>query len=233
MEKQSSGERLSRREKAVLRSANIEPTGGLNLRRFSRGRGPETRVVTEDLPVTVAEDAVDRIAVRPPLLAPSFDIFSDQQTGEEATNEAIDLAVKYGPDKETAKVFLNEIANVESQYGNAPNTFGKSDSKGHFQIDEIAFDEIQRRLRSDEEGQTLRDYNEKFMEDNGLDLKDISYDELDGRGLSAIFARLYLMRFTDKLPTNLKARAKYWKNNYNTEAGAGSVRRYIQVVKAK
>ena len=233
MEKQSSGERLSRREKAVLRSANIEPTGGLNLRRFSRGRGPETRVVTEDLPVTVAEDAVDRIAVRPPLLAPSFDIFSDQQTGEEATNEAIDLAVKYGPDKETAKVFLNEIANVESQYGNAPNTFGKSDSKGHFQIDEIAFDEIQRRLRSDEEGQTLRDYNEKFMEDNGLDLRDISYDELDGRGLSAIFARLYLMRFTDKLPTNLRARANYWKNNYNTKAGAGSVRRYIEVVKAK
>jgi len=193
------------------------------------GLVPDTRVVTEDLP----RDDVDGTSVRPPLLAPSFDIFSDQQTGEEATNEAIDLAVKYGPDKETAKVFLNEIANVESQYGNAPNTFGKSDSKGHFQIDEIAFDEIQRRLRSDEEGQTLRDYNEKFMEDNGLDLRDISYDELDGRGLSAIFARLYLMRFTDKLPTNLRARAKYWKNNYNTEAGAGSVRRYIQVVKAK
>lgn len=193
------------------------------------GLVPDTRVVTEDLP----RDDVDGTSVRPPLLAPSFDIFSDQQTGEEATNEAIDLAVKYGPDKETAKIFLNEIANVESQYGNAPNTFGKSDSKGHFQIDEIAFDEIQRRLRSDEEGQTLRDYNEKFMEDNGLDLRDISYDELDGRGLSAIFARLYLMRFTDKLPTNLRARAKYWKNNYNTKAGAGSVRRYIQVVKAK
>ena len=193
------------------------------------GLVPDTRVVTEDLP----RDDVDGTSVRPPLLAPSFDIFSDQQTGEEATNEAIDLVVKYGPDKETAKIFLNEIANVESQYGNAPNTFGKSDSKGHFQIDEIAFDEIQRRLRSDEEGQTLRDYNEKFMEDNGLDLRDISYDELDGRGLSAIFARLYLMRFTDKLPTNLRARAKYWKNNYNTKAGAGSVRRYIQVVKAK
>ena len=71
------------------------------------------------------------------------------------------------------------------------------------------------------------------MEDNGLDLRDISYDELDGRGLSAIFARLYLMRFTDKLPTSLRGRANYWKNNYNTKAGAGSVRRYIEVVKAK
>ena len=194
-------------------------------------RIPAKRIVVEGSPVTVAEDAVDRIAVRPPLLAPSFDIFSDQKTGEEATNEAIDLAIKYGPDKETAKVFLNEIAKVESEYGNAPNTFGKPDSKGHFQIDEVAFNEVQRRLEGEKEGQTLRDYNEKFMEDNGLDLRNVSYDELDGRGLNAVFARLYLMRFTDELPTTLEARANYWKNNYNTKEGAGSVNRYIEVIK--
>tara|TARA_R100001594_G_scaffold57935_2_gene91908 strand:+ start:520 stop:2937 length:2418 start_codon:yes stop_codon:yes gene_type:complete len=154
-------------------------------------------------------------------------------TGKNITELAIQTVADVLPDSENAKQFLTEIAEVESKYGTHRKTFKKQDSSGIFQIDRIAFDEVQRRLQPDADvGENIRNYNEKLKEELGIDLTTASFSDLNTPLYGAAFARAYLLSVPESIPTTLKARAAYWKKYYNTSAGAGTVDKYLKRVTA-
>jgi hypothetical protein len=158
---------------------------------------------------------------------------TSESIGKHITELAIQKVTDVLPDSDNAKQFLTEIAEVESKFGTHRNTFKKKDSSGIFQIDRIAFDEVQRRLQPDSDvGENIRNYNEKLKEELGIDLTTASFSDLNTPLYGAAFARAYILTIPASIPTTLKARATYWKKYYNTSAGAGTVDSYIKRVTA-
>ena len=158
------------------------------------------------------------------------ELLKNQSSGENVTQRAVEL-VSFGD--ENAVEFLMEISKVESKYGTDPRTF-QSDriSKGIFQIDPVALEEVQRRLDPNADvGANIRRYNEQLIESYNIDLSKITSDDLDKPLISAAVARAYLLSVPEALPKagydNREARARYWKTYYNTSEGAGTVDYYL------
>ena len=139
-------------------------------------------------------------------------------------------------DGKAATNMLKEIAIVESNMGNTSGSYDISvDSKGNrgslgvAQIDEIAFDEVQRRLKG---GKGVPAFTQKYIDPikkaTGVDVRDVSYEDLADDELNLIFARLYLLTKKDPIPPTVEGRAKYWKQNYNTIAGKGTPDKYLE-----
>jgi len=153
-------------------------------------------------------------------------LMKDKAAGRNITDEAIEQVAMGDKAVET---FLTEIANIESKFGRDNNTF-KGASKGIFQIDPIAFEEVQRRLEetNEKDGATTRLYNEQLKQNLDLDLSQLSYQDLDKPLVGAAFARAYLLGFAEAIPETVLGRAKYWKKYYNTEAGKGTAEKYLK-----
>lgn len=152
-------------------------------------------------------------------------VFESKATGLTVTKDAID-AVSFGDDN--VKLFLNRIAQAESKFGNDKNTFN-TPSPNIFQVEEDGgFLEVQRRLQAKDIGANVKRYNKKLKDTFNIDLTKVSYEDLDKPIISAAFARAYLLIFPDSIPTDLKGQANYWKNNYNTGAGKGTVARFVR-----
>lgn len=47
---------------------------------------------------------------------------------------------------------------------------------------------------------------------------------------SGLAARLFLARISAPIPTDLESQAQYWKTHYNTAAGKGTVKKFIDDV---
>lgn len=150
----------------------------------------------------------------------------DKFTGRKIAEQAISQVAMGNKNVER---FLIEIANIESKFGRDKNTF-KGASKGIFQIDPIAFEEVQRRLKetNEKDGGTTRAYNEKLKQDLNLDLSELTYEDLDKPLVGAAFARAYLLGFAEAIPETVLGRAKYWKKYYNTDAGKGTDEKYLK-----
>ena len=44
---------------------------------------------------------------------------------------------------------------------------------------------------------------------------------------SYLAARMHLAKFCDPIPADIPSQAQYWKKHYNTEAGDGTVEKFI------
>ena len=130
---------------------------------------------------------------------------------------------------------LKEIAIVESNMGQTPGTYdiavdskGNRGSLGVAQIDEIAFKEIQSRLKG---GKGRNKYTQRTIDRVsdalGLDPTTIKYEDLSDDKTNLVFARLYLMMRPDPIPRTPQDRAKYWKKYYNTVLGKGTPQKYL------
>ena len=154
-----------------------------------------------------------------------------RKKGRDVTELAIQKVTSLLPDSENAKQLLTEIAQVESNFGTDKDTFNREDSSGIFQIDKIAFEEVQRRLQPDSDvGENLKKYNEILKEELDIDLTTAKFSDLKIPLYGAAFARAYLFTVPEALPTTLNSRAAYWKKYYNTSAGAGTPEDYINRV---
>tara|TARA_B100001939_G_C16940453_1_gene618103 strand:+ start:178 stop:2676 length:2499 start_codon:yes stop_codon:yes gene_type:complete len=152
-------------------------------------------------------------------------VFESKATGLTVTKDAID-AVSFGDDN--VRLFLNRVAQAESKFGNDENTFN-TPSPNIFQVEKDGgFLEVQRRLQAKDIGANVKRYNKKLKDTFNIDLTEVSYEDLDKPIISAAFARAYLLIFPDPIPTDLKGQANYWKNNYNTGAGKGTVSRFVR-----
>ena len=138
-------------------------------------------------------------------------------------------------DGRNATEMLKEIAIVESNMGQTSGTYdiavdskGNRGSLGVAQIDEIAFKEIQSRLKG---GKGRNKYTQKTIDRVqdalGVDPTTIKYEDLADDKTNLIFARLYLMMRPDPIPKTPQDRAKYWKKYYNTVLGKGTPQKYL------
>ena len=110
------------------------------------------------------------------------------------------------------------------------NTF-REQTKSVFQIDEVAFQELQRRLNPDTKvGKSTREYNEYLKINKGIDLTKVSFDDLNRPDIGAAAARAILLRFPGAIPETREGRARYWKDNWNTSAkdAKGEVAKYLK-----
>ena len=134
-------------------------------------------------------------------------------------------------DDKTNIEFMKRLVNQESRMGKAKGTYEIStDGKGSFgvaQVDKVAFDAVQSKLK-DPKSQYYT-YVKEVKDAIGVDLTEVKYKELGDDTLSILFGRLYLMQLTDDpIPKNLKDQAAYWKKYYNTKAGQGTAGQFLR-----
>ncbi len=144
-------------------------------------------------------------------------------------SHAIDMAKSvcdvFGPGKYgTAADYLIEIAIQETRLGLYLDPTPNGAGRGLTQIDQIAFDDIQRRAKK---------LNKSSIHHHwGIDLHRVKHDELDYNPLLAlIYCRLFWLLIPEPIPATLQGRAEYWKKYYNTSAGKGTTQDYINNVR--
>jgi hypothetical protein len=143
--------------------------------------------------------------------------------GEEVITNAINNIVQ---DKNVRK-FLKEIAYVESKFGTDKNTF-REQTKSVFQIDDIAFQELQRRLNPESDvGKSIREYNKYLKLNKNIDLTKVSFNDLNRPDIGAAASRAILLSFPEPIPETRESRAIYWKNNWN-KSGEGKPEKYLK-----
>ena len=77
----------------------------------------------------------------------------------------------------------------------------------------------------------LRNYWNEIKAKLGIDWTKTTWADLEKPLYSGLAARLYLARIPASIPTDLPSQAQYWKTYYNTEAGSGTVQKFINDVK--
>ena len=70
----------------------------------------------------------------------------------------------------------------------------------------------------------LKNLNLKI--NKGIDLTQISFDDLNRPVIGAAATRALLLSFPGAIPDTVEGRAKYWKDNWN-KSGAGTPEKYI------
>ena len=114
--------------------------------------------------------------------------------------------------------FMVRVAAVESCYGLAT---GNVDV---WQIDSIAFKDT----KDTKAHPALKKKIQKLKEYDIDWLKLSQTDMESSMTKNAIAARLVLSNIPSAIPSDLQEQATYWKNNYNTSAGAGTANDFIK-----
>lgn len=120
-----------------------------------------------------------------------------------------------------AVAMLLETAAQETHTGRYRDPTPNGAGRGLFQIDPIAFEDVQNRAR-DVHVQRVRD---AF----GFDVRHVEHNDLDASPLLAtVFCRLFYMLKPEAFPQSVFGRADYWKRHYNTVAGSGAAEEYVR-----
>ena len=185
-----------------------------------------------------AEDQVSGPEDQPEIvLEPDEDVKIPKPEFSKVQEHISEVSGLFG-DSEKAKQFLNAVALNESNFGQDTATYNISTSKGKrgslgiFQIDEIAFTEVRKRLVGLEPSpRTLRGHTETingYLEKHiGKSIGDVTYEDLQKDSVNTLFARLYLMTKEEPLP-DYEDMGRYWKKHYNTSAGKGKADTFME-----
>lgn len=145
--------------------------------------------------------------------------------GAQATHAASQTASKVLFDENEralANAFLIEIARQESNLGKAENTFREKGDRGIWQVnDSSGFIETKT-------APSLAADRERIKNVTGINWANVTADDLDIPLISALAAALYIRRFNKSIPKTVQERAEAWKNHYNTAAGEGTVKAYVE-----
>ena len=135
-----------------------------------------------------------------------------------------------------ATALLRETAIQESNMGQTDGTYTLSDADGEFgrgsfgvsQVDERTFNDTLSRLRGDKgQPRNLVKWVDIIKDKTDINLTEVTYRELSDPTLSLIFSRLHYLKVADPVPPTAAGRSKYWKKHYNTSAGAGTSKEYL------
>jgi hypothetical protein len=179
-----------------------------------------------------------------PYIEPELDIMTDSVTGkpvvetletvaEEQPKEKVEAPLT--PEKAIDKVeavfpsngILMEIAKVESRLGQDKNTYRKGYHGGVMQVDKVGY-ESTKDLKSHPK---LKEKFKAIESEFGIKWPDTKWEDLRDPLHSVIAARLFLSNIEKEIPSTKKARASYWKDNYNTSSGKGTVAKYLERIK--
>lgn len=119
-----------------------------------------------------------------------------------------------------AQALLLETAKAETQLGKTKDTT-KYAGMGLTQFDKIGFDDVIDRI-------SLTDYA-TIKEKMGIELSWVKWEDLRYNILLAfLFTRLKYKKIPSEIPKSMESRAIYWKKYYNTYAGKGTLRHYLE-----
>ena len=147
---------------------------------------------------------------------------------------AYDYAIEKLGEDELDKLFLREIAFVESKYANDEGTF-RPQNRSAYQITPIRFKEFQDNMKSDSKtGKGFRAYANKIKDKYNLDLSQIQYDDLNDPIIGTAVTRALWKRIPEPIGSTPKERARQWKKYWNSESGAAlvSTEKYLKDVAA-
>ncbi|MBT5896574.1 MAG: hypothetical protein HOH61_11785, partial [Rhodospirillaceae bacterium] len=166
---------------------------------------------------------------------------SSRDPSNDAKNRAWEQSHKYVPPSQakmdaviawierifpTKNDFMRKIAIHESHLGQHEDTARPGYYGGVFQVDEGTFRETQIR-------KGLAEQRAKVSAKLGRDWNTVTWRELrDNPLLSAIAARLSLLRWKKNIPADIEGQAAYWKKYYNTDEGWGSEEKFKNSVNA-
>lgn len=115
--------------------------------------------------------------------------------------------------------FMVRVAAVETCYGLATNNVDI------WQIDPIAFKDT----KDTTSHPSLKKKLGEIKKQKNIDWKSLSQSNMEASPLkNGIAARLVLSNIPSSVPSDLQGQARYWKNNYNTSAGGGTVNDFIR-----
>lgn len=166
------------------------------------------------------------------------------EKSKDLVEKAIDIVCRIFGDGDNIKSFMKRLAAVESCYGTHPNTYKRpAATKGLFQLDKGSS------LRSiGYKGQqpdgnwvikkSLEDSKNKIQRGLGLNWDMTPYESLAKPLYNALACRMFLeIKMSDykydktknkittvkkPIPSDIAGQAKWWKDRYNTSAGAGT-----------
>lgn len=122
----------------------------------------------------------------------------------------------------TATDMLLETAAVETHSGELEDRHSLRAGVGVFQMDRIAFRDVQDRVRDED----VRMVGVNF----GIDLRVVQYEFLAFSPLlAAVYCRLFYKLVPESFPCDIFGRACYWKMHYN-KTGAGTVDHFLRTV---
>jgi len=148
--------------------------------------------------------------------------FSDRECLFKQVQSVCDV-LGHGANKTAIPLLLETMA-VETDLGQTPDR-SISAGMGIAQFDEEPFYDVMRRIR-------LSDYYE-IEQRFGIDLKLVQWEDLRYNPfLSIIAMRLKYKLIPQQIPTTLEGRAAYWKQHYNSSAGKGTVKHYLESAEA-
>jgi hypothetical protein len=125
----------------------------------------------------------------------------------------------YGSSSNADKLLI-ETSGAETHKGQAKdNSIGAG--MGITQFDKMPFYDVKDRCRNSDKNKIKEYFN---IDIDLVEWEHIRYNPL----LCLIFTRLKYLKVSESIPTDLKGRARYWKQYYNTEAGKGTIEHYIE-----
>ena len=150
----------------------------------------------------------------------------------DSVEDKIEYVGKLLGDNERQIQFMKRVVNQESLMGDAPGTYDFSGSEGRrgsfgvAQVDEVAFNQVQKKLK--DRRNKLSKYVKPIKDAIGTDLTTVKYEDLKDDTLSIIFARMYLRQRTNApIPKSIEKQGEYWKKYYNTFKGRGTAKEFI------
>ena len=156
-----------------------------------------------------------------------------KRTGQRG-RPAYEYAIEMLGEDELDKLFLKEIAFVESKWANDEGTF-RPNNRSAYQISEIRFDEFKETNKPESKrGRGLRAYTKKINDRWNIDLSNIEYDDLNDPVIGTAVTRALLKLSPEAIGKTPKERARQWKSFWNTEHkdAKGTVEKYLSDVAA-
>lgn len=148
----------------------------------------------------------------------------DEYRGREVYEEAISKLAEGEDDA----ALLREYAFVESKFATDPTTFRK-DNRSAYQITPIRFQDFTNALKPESDtGVGLRRYVDKVQDKHGIDLRSITYDDLNDPEIATAVTRALIKLIPGPIGKTPEERAVGWKTSWNSSLGAGSVERYLE-----
>ena len=155
---------------------------------------------------------------------------------DSSISDKLDFVANAFGDGPNERAMMQELIWVESKDGTAQGTY-EIDSKGQgsfgvAQVDRKGFDQVQKKINDPKSKYAA--VAASFKENAEIDLATTKYEDLNNDLLSIIYGRLYLAQITtDPIPDTVEGRAAYWKLHYNTKAGDGTPKKYIDDVESR
>lgn len=118
---------------------------------------------------------------------------------------------------------ITETCQQETRLGHYKDPTPDGAGRGVSQFDKIAVIDTVNRTNH---------HHQKIIDKFGIDLNQISHDDLDFAPLPCIIlTRLKYMLIPEAIPKTVEGRADYWKTYYNTSLGKGCSSEYIAAAK--